>query len=53
MTTGMPVDVYVFRQAEADTKLLTAYAIVSVGNHSGPAVRDSKDVDVQACLQQL
>ena len=46
MTTGVASRDYVFKHAEADTILLSAYAKLRAGNYTGAVVLDSEDTDV-------
>ena len=46
LSTGMVSGDYVFKHPEADTILLSAYAKLRTGNHTGAVVLDSEDTDV-------
>ena len=46
LTTNIASGDYVFKQAEADTMLVSAYAKLRASNYTGPVVLDSEDTDV-------
>ncbi len=46
LSTGVASGDYVFKQPEADTMMLSAYAKLRIGNYTGAVVLDSEDTDV-------